>query len=145
MKILFDTTVLIAALLELHPNHKRAFPWLIDVKKGNHVGFISNHSLAELYAILTSIPIHRKAQTNEIWTLISNSILQYFEVVELSKSDYQNVLQFLSKSGMRGGVTYDALIAHAAYKAQVDKVLTFNTKHFKKAYPLIAELVEEPY
>jgi predicted nucleic acid-binding protein len=144
MKVLFDTSVLVAALLELHPNHKLAFPWLLNVKKGKHLGFISMHSLAELYAILTTIPIHRKVATNEIWTLISNSILQYFQIVELTKSDYQQILQLLSTNELRGGIIYDSLIAHAAYKAKVDKLLTFNTKHFKKAYPLIADIVEEP-
>jgi len=145
MKILFDTSVLVAALVELHPNHKHAFPWLLNVKRGKHIGFISIHSLAELYAILTTIPIHRKAETNEIWTLISNSVLQYFQIVELSKSDYQQILQLLSKNELRGGIIYDAVIAHAAYKAKVDKLLTFNIKHFKKAYPLIAHIVEEPH
>ena len=28
MKILFDTSVLVAALVESHPMHTRAFPWL---------------------------------------------------------------------------------------------------------------------
>ena len=28
MKILFDTSVIIAALVETHPMHTRAFPWL---------------------------------------------------------------------------------------------------------------------
>ena len=145
MKILFDTSVLVAALLELHPNHRLAFPWLLNVKKGKHLGFISIHSLAELYAILTTIPIHKKAATHEIWTIISNSIFQYFEIVELAKSDYQQILQLLSKNELRGGIIYDAIIAHAAYIAKVDKLLTFNTKHFKKAYPLIADIVEEPH
>lgn len=75
MKVLFDTSVLAAALLEYHPNHKLAFPWLRNVKKGKYVGFISMHSLAELYAILTTIPIHRKVPTHEIWNLISKSIM----------------------------------------------------------------------
>jgi len=144
MKVLFDTSVLVAALLELHPNHKLAFPYLLNVKNGEHIGFISIHSLAELYAILTTIPIHKEAATNEIWTLISNSILQYFQIVEVTKSDYQKILQLLANNELRGGIVYDAVIAHAAYKAKVDKLLTFNTKHFKKAYPLIADIVEEP-
>ncbi|MFQ5864421.1 MAG: hypothetical protein ACE5IW_04235 [bacterium] len=42
-------------------------------------------------------------------------------------SDYEEILESLADNGIRGGATYDALIAHAAFKAQVDKLLTFNT------------------
>ena len=32
MKILFDTSLIIAALVESHPMHIRAFPWLKEAK-----------------------------------------------------------------------------------------------------------------
>ncbi len=37
-----------------------------------------------------------------------------------------------------------ALIAHAAYKTNVDKLLTLNQSHFKRVYPAIASIIEEP-
>jgi len=37
MKTLFDTSVIIAALVEAHPMHQRAFPWLKQAKANDKV------------------------------------------------------------------------------------------------------------
>ena len=53
MKALFDTSVLVAASVETHPMHARAWPWLKRAH-GGEVGFyVAAHSLAECYAVLT--------------------------------------------------------------------------------------------
>ena len=121
MKVLFDTSVLVAALIDSHPQYPIAFPWLLKVKHGEIKGYLGIHTLAELYAVLSSIPTQRKIPTTAIWRLIQESILTNFEVVELTKSDYREILKSLAKNNIRGGATYDALIAHAAAKAKVDK------------------------
>src|SRR4030067_2555948 len=126
MKVLFDTSVLVAALLDSHPNHTKAFSWLSKVIHGQVEGYIGIHTLAELYAILTSLPIQRKVTSNEILKLIQNSVLSVFNIIELTKTDYPQVLESLAHNNIRGGATYDAVIAHAAFKAKVDKLLTFN-------------------
>jgi predicted nucleic acid-binding protein len=144
MKVLFDTSILVAALIDSHPKYSVAFPWLLKVKKGEIEGYLGSHTLAELYAVLSSLPTQRKISTTDIWRLIQESILKDFEVIELTKSDYRVILESLSKSNVRGGATYDALIAHAAHKADVDKLLTFNSGHFKQVCPSMAQLIEEP-
>lgn len=144
MKVLFDTSVLVAALIDSHPQYPMAFPWLLKAKRGEIKGYLGAHTLAELYAILSSLPTQRKISTTDIWRLVQESILTDFEVVELTKSDYRIILESLARNNIRGGATYDALIAHAASKAKVDKLLTFNANHFKRVYPSISKLVEEP-
>lgn len=54
----FDTSTLVAALVEAHPAHERARAWLDKVRAGLHVGVVAAHTVAELYAILTRLP-HR--------------------------------------------------------------------------------------
>jgi hypothetical protein len=46
--------------------------------------------------------------------------------------------------GFTGGAIYDNLIAHAAMKKEIDKILTLNPKHFIRLGDRIAELVEVP-
>jgi len=46
MKILFDTSVMIAAMVEPHPMHSRAFPWLRRGKGGEFDILVSSHTLA---------------------------------------------------------------------------------------------------
>jgi predicted nucleic acid-binding protein len=38
MRILLDTSVLVAAMIEAHPMHERALPWLQRVQDGQDVG-----------------------------------------------------------------------------------------------------------
>lgn len=144
MKVLFDTSVLVAALIDSHSNHARAFPWLLKAKRGEIERCIGTHTLAELYAILTSLPVQKNVSSIDVWRLIHDSVLSSFEVVQLTKDDYKFVLESLSQNSIRGGTTYDALIAHAAYKANADKLLTLNQSHFKRVYPALANIIEEP-
>ncbi len=55
MKILLDTSVLAAAIIEAHPAYETAFPWLQKVKNKKAAGVVAAHSIAELYAILTTL------------------------------------------------------------------------------------------
>jgi predicted nucleic acid-binding protein len=50
VKILFDTSILVAALLE---DHLDSLPWLQRAIAKEIQGVVSTHTLAELYAILT--------------------------------------------------------------------------------------------
>ena len=81
MKIFFDTSVLVPALVDSHPNHEKAFPWLSKVIKADVIGVISTHNLAELYSILTTIPINRTVTTLEIYYLINETIVSNFEKI----------------------------------------------------------------
>jgi predicted nucleic acid-binding protein len=142
--VLFDTSALIAALIESHPHNARVLPWLQRVKEGKDTGVISAHSLAELYATLTNYPIKPRISPQEAQQLIQQNILDVFEVITLSEQDYMSVINHLSESGIIGGVIYDALILKAALKANVDYVVTLNEKDFKRVYPDFADKIISP-
>ncbi|MEH2407726.1 type II toxin-antitoxin system VapC family toxin [Nostoc sp.] len=57
MKVLFDTSVLVAALTVNHPKHSVYFSRLKAAKSIEVQGFISTHSLAETYFVITRLPI----------------------------------------------------------------------------------------
>ena len=57
VKALFDTSVLVAALWTNHPKHSACLSLLKKVKSGNIHGIICTHTLAELYSVLTRLPI----------------------------------------------------------------------------------------
>ena len=144
MRILLDTSVLVAAMVEAHPAHERALPWLRRIKQDTDLGFVSAHSLAELYAILTRLPVHPRIIPGVAWHLIKANVLGSFEVVSLSDKDYAAVIEHLSSSGLVGGVTYDALILYAAIKVGVDRVVTLNENDFRRIYPHLTEWIISP-
>jgi len=62
----------------------------------------------------------------------------------LSDKDYAAVIDHLSGLGIVGGATYDALILHAALKADADQVVTLNEKDFRRVYPNLADKIVSP-
>lgn len=105
---------------------------------------VAAHSLAELYAILTRLPLKPPIPPSMAWQMIRENVLAVLEVIPLSEDDYHSVLEHLPQTGIAGGVTYDALIAYAAIKAQVDQLITLNEKDFRKVCPTLSERIVAP-
>jgi predicted nucleic acid-binding protein len=135
MKILFDTSVIIAAIVEPHSLHSIAFPWLKRAKSREFDLFVASHTLAELYAVLTTLPIRPKIAPGVARQLIHNNIEAIARIVSLSASDYRSVIKRMGDLELSGGIIYDALIARAAQRSRVDRIVTFNIDDFKRVWP----------
>jgi predicted nucleic acid-binding protein len=132
MRILVDTSVLVAALVQPHPLHERALLWF---KKGAAKQFeliISSHTFAELYAVFTTLPVSPRITPAVAWRLIHENIEPISSVVSLSTSDYFSTIKRIRDLGLPGAIIYDALILRAAQKSRVEQVLTFNVKDFRR-------------
>ncbi len=144
MKIIFDTSVLVAGMVAAHPMHGRALPWLKRGRAGDLEFLVATHTLAELYAVLTTLPVTPKISPGTAWSLIREDVEIPAKVISLSPSDYGAVIRRASDLGLRGGIVYDALIARAAQKAKVDRLLTMNPEDFKKVWPEGASIITVP-
>jgi predicted nucleic acid-binding protein len=142
-RILFDTSCIVSALLQAHPEHARTSPWLNKATLGQVSGFIAAHSLAETYAILTRLPQGLRATPRDALTLIKHNLTP-LEIVTLSVDDYLNTVERMVNLGLPGGGIYDALIAKAALVAKVDILLTLNSKDFTRLGSDVDVLVREP-
>ncbi len=111
MKILFDTSVLVAAMVEPHPMHSHAFPWLVRAKSREFDMAVAAHTLAELYAVLTTLPLIPRITPGAARRLIHDNVETTARVISLSSQDYVSVIKNLSDSGLFGGIIYGALIA----------------------------------
>jgi len=144
MRILLDTSVLVAAMVEAHPAHEQGLAWLKRVTDGPDKGLVAAHSLAELYAVLTTLPVHPPISPSDAQQLIKHNVTEKLEVVFLSDQDYIQVIEHLAALGIVGGATYDALILRAAANAKVDLVVTLNEKDFQRVYPNLADKIVAP-
>ncbi|MGB3768876.1 MAG: PIN domain-containing protein [Phormidesmis sp.] len=71
MKVLYDTSILIPALLTEHEYHSRALPQLEQARQNDDVqGFISTHSMAEIYSVTTRLPKPLRLSPQAAQTLI---------------------------------------------------------------------------
>ena len=132
MRTLFDTSVLVAALVDQLGNHDGAFRAFRRYTEGEHSGYCSTHTLAECYATLTALPVATRISPEEARELIEDTILGRLAVVPLALDDYRSVLQQISVLGLGSGAVYDALHAQCARKERVDQVLTYNLSDFER-------------
>lgn len=144
MKVLLDTSVLVAALVRSHPRHAEARPWLARALAGELVLVIAAHTLAELHATLTTLPVRPKISPETALRLRTESLPQAAKVVALSAADYEGVVRRMADLGLAGGVVYDALIARAAERAGVDRLVTLNEGDFRRAWPEGEERITRP-
>jgi predicted nucleic acid-binding protein len=144
MKTLFDTSVIIAALVEAHPMHQRAFPWLKQAKANDFELIVAGHTVAELYAVLSTLPTKPRITPTVAWRLIHENIEVVAKIISLTAAEYSSVIKKISEMGLAGGITYDALITKVAEKSKVEQLLTLNPDHFKRVWPEGEKIIVSP-
>ena len=135
MEIFFDTTVLVAASEQGHPHYTRAWPALRRIATGEDKGFMSVHSIAEVYASLTRLPVRPRIHPLEAVRIVTDNILAHFEVVPIGKEDYMEALNTVGSGGWSGAKIYDALLLSCAARRKVERIYTFNLGDFKQLAP----------
>ena len=144
VRILFDTSVLVSGLLEIHENHRDSAAALDSVHGGRSRGVVATHALAETWSTLSGLPVRPPLDPGEVHRLIETVIVGRFEVVPLDAEDYLAVLGEMTRGGFRGRIVYDALHVRAARKTGADEILTYNVRHFRRLAPDLAGRIRRP-
>jgi predicted nucleic acid-binding protein len=131
----FDTSVLVAAAVTQHPHNAPALAVLEDLVRRKHRGYLSAHSLTEVYSVLTRTPFKPPLYPSEAWQIIEQMILPHMELVTLTPKEYREVVRHCAVSGWVGGKVHDAVHLRCAQKAGSDRVYTFNVKDFRVLAP----------
>ena len=93
---------------------------------------MSAHSIAEIYAALTRVPVQPRIHPAEAARLVVENILSCFEVVPIAKRDYLAVLKNMADQGFPGAKIYDALLLRCASNCEPDWIYTFNLADFRQ-------------
>lgn len=145
MKAFLDTNVLVSAVLKQHVFHERSFTILDRVQGGKDEGFVSAHSLAEMYSVLTNLPLPYRHTPEQAMLSIEENVLKHFKTITLVGNEYASLIRDAAGSQIQGGKIYDALLLKAASKADVNRIYTLNLKHFQSiASPDISGILSEP-
>jgi predicted nucleic acid-binding protein len=144
MIALLDSSVLVAAHLPSHPHHGACCDWVRHATRGAYELVVAAHSLAEMYSVLTRLPLRPRISPQAAWQFIEKNVLSSANVVALSPDEYVSVLETAGQEGWTGGVIYDALIAKAATKASVERLITLNVSHFQRVWPAETARIASP-
>jgi predicted nucleic acid-binding protein len=134
--IFFDTTVLVAASVQSHPHYVQARSALLRITTGRDKGFMSLHSVAEVFAALTRLPVQPRIHPVEAARIVTENILPHFELVSIGKEDYQEALNTMADGGWIGARIYDVLLLHCAARCAVQRIYTFNLGDFRQLAPI---------
>jgi predicted nucleic acid-binding protein len=132
LRVLFDSSSLIASIIETHPKHEFGLSWLIRAQNKEFETIVSAHSLLEVYSVLTTAPFKPTISANLAKRLIDHNIKRIAKIESLTPNEYISLIDSLSSRDLKGGVVYDALIFECAKKHKVDKIITLNPKDFMR-------------
>jgi predicted nucleic acid-binding protein len=144
VKVYFDTSVLVAAVVEGHPHHDPAWlVWEHATDRGRQA-FISAHGIAEVYAVLTRTPFVPRVHPGEAWRILEETVLPSVKVIALTAHEYRNTVRTCAQEGWTGGLVYDALHLRCARKAACGRIYTFNLRDFHLLAPDLKDKICAP-
>lgn len=107
-----DSSIAVAALLNDHPAHQSSAEALASCTT------TIAHVAAETYSVLTRLPPPNQADATTAATVLGERLPATF--VTLSGSEYAKAPAQLAAAGIRGGATYDGLIALTALEHDLE-------------------------
>ena len=135
MTVLFDTSVLVPAFVDQLANHPTCFSTFVTYTSEEHTAVCASHALAEVYSVLTALPLSRRVSPLEARQIIEESIRGRLTVIDLDAEDYRWAVTAVSDVGLTSGVVYDGLHVVAAGKAGCGRIYTYNARHFRRIAP----------
>ena len=144
MKVFFDTSVLVAAVVEAHDEHERSFSALERARTGRDEGCVGAHTLAEMYSVLTGAPLPFRHTPQQALLSIEENVAKYCTVVALTGTDYLSLLRDCALTEVKGGAVFDALLLRTAKKANAQRIYTLNLKHFQRLGGELLSVITAP-
>ena len=144
MKFFCDTSVLVAGCVRRHPHFNRAHPLLEAASAGKDACFISAHSVAEFFAVLTKLPVSPRINPVEARLILENNVLKHFKLIDLTPEIYAKAVSACVNYGMQGGAVYDALLLECARVSGTDRIYTFNLREFQRLAPDLVDRLCAP-
>lgn len=132
---------MIAAFWGDHPRHQASLE--IFAGADQMTGFCGAHSLAEVYAVMTSLPVRPSLPPDQV-ILFVEQIPARLGVIALDNGEYVSTIRELAGRGVSGGRIYDGLLLACARKSKAETIYTWNTRHFERLAPDLATRVRTP-
>lgn len=141
MTTFFDTSVLVAACQRQNEFHEPSLASFVRANK-THAA-CGMHTLAEIYATITGMKNNMRVPPR-LAPLFLEQVRERCQIIALTPELYWETLQNAAHEHIAGGMIYDALLLACARKAQADRILTWNVRHFRMAAPDLADRIVTP-
>ena len=140
MKVYFDSSALVAAMVTEEIHHEKAAAALGQT----HDDFTSTHALAEVFATLTEGRLDLQLSPAEAAEVIEHNVVGRLNVLALTVRDYRKAISECQAAGARGGGMFDMIHLEAARRGKAQRILTTNVRHFQVFAPDLSEIIQLP-
>lgn len=130
-RFLLDTSCMVAAVCSWHADHEATAAEISRRLSAGEKLVTAASALVEAYAVLTRLPAPHRLSAADALTLLDANFMGPGHVVSLNSQSYVRLLRHAPALEIRGGNTYDAVIASCALQARAGALLTLNEVHFK--------------
>jgi predicted nucleic acid-binding protein len=132
---LLDSSILVAAIAEAHPNHVS----VVNIYNNCDSRMVYDHSLFEAYRVLT-FPNRDRGGYDLSPLDAANSLKQIAEnclLVGLSPREKQDALFAYATQGVISARIYDAVIGFAGLSHGATEIITLNARNFRSLFPAL--------
>lgn len=130
MRVLCDSSVLIAALLPSQEHHSASATAL----NGTDEVVVHVHALNETFATLTGGSLGFRVDADLAARLIREQIINRAITIVLDAEEVTDALEKARAHGVRGGAVYDYMHLVAARKGKVEILYTLNLTDFQNVH-----------
>lgn len=131
--VFFDTSVLLAGLVDFGPQSGPAQQAMHAVAERTVAAATAWHCCLEVYSVATRLPPEFRLAPADAVQLLHEEVFARMAVHDLPAGDRAAFLAALIQEGIAGGRIYDAHIAEVARAAGARVIVTDNRRHFLAA------------
>lgn len=134
MSVFFDTSVLLAGLVDFGPQSAPAQSLMHAVaEKRLENAATAWHCCLEFFSVATRLPPEFRLSPAEAFRLLQDEVFERITVHDLPERDRLPMLQAAGRDVVAGGRIYDTHIAEIARAVGAKVVITDNRRHFISA------------
>ena len=134
VEVFFDTSVLLAGLIDLGPQSAPAQAVLNAIAEKTVRGPATAwHCCLEFFSVATRLPAEFRLRPEDAVRLVEEEIFARMPVHDLPAGGRTAMLHFLAQDRITGGRIYDVQIAEIARAAGARVIVTDNRRHFLSA------------
>ena len=134
MSVFFDTSVLLAGLVDFGPQSAPAQSLMHAVaEKRLDTAATAWHCCLEFFSVATRLPPEFRLSPADAFLLLQDEVFERIAVHDLPERERLTMLQAAGRDGVAGGRIYDTHIAEVARAINAKVVITDNRRHFISA------------
>lgn len=144
LKVLFDSSVLVAGMVARHPAHDACWLFLEKALAREFVMLVMTPTLAETHAALTSLPLSPRITPALAARLIKENVESVARIVPVQAEDYSAAARTVAEFDAPKQAIHRAVLIACAERLEADRLVTLHPHDYLRLWPDGADTVAAP-